>query len=43
MKNGYYRMARGWMNHPIFGRERFTRVMAWRSSRGPPELREAAV
>jgi hypothetical protein len=26
---GYYRMARGWMEHPAFGREPFTRAQAW--------------
>ena len=26
---GYYRMHRGWMEHPAFGREPFTRALAW--------------
>lgn len=27
--SGHYRMARGWMDHPAFGREPFTRAQAW--------------
>lgn len=26
---GYYKMYRGWMDHPVFGREPFTRAQAW--------------
>jgi hypothetical protein len=26
---GFYKMHRGWMNHPVFGREPFTRAQAW--------------
>lgn len=29
MTTGYYRMHRGWMEHPAFGREPFTKAMAW--------------
>lgn len=26
---GFYKMHRGWMDHPVFGREPFTRAQAW--------------
>src|SRR5215831_10353982 len=27
--NGYYRMHRGWMDHPVFRNEPYTRAQAW--------------